>query len=503
MTDRLAARPVDLRCVAGFCFLLAAAFSVRFACYDFLTGDMLHFYIPWYRAIVDAGSAALGTSIPNIRGELGGSYTPPYYYLLYLASHFDGMQPDVYLIKALLLPFEFLAAFFAYRLVRLRYSSNTPAWLAACAVVFAPTVIANGALWGQTDILHSSLLLGVVYFALVRRYATMAMLFGAALAFKAQAVFLAPFLLMLWMRADMKLKHALLVPIAFGLMMTPALLLGRDPLEILGVYLRQGEYFRNLSMNAPNLYFLVPNSHYQPVVVMGAALTGLTSLVLALRPWWTRTSLSPSTQVLAATMFLALAPFLLPKMHDRYFFAADLLSIVLAFHLPQLWLVPLLLQASSGMAYVPIISKWMTGPNGQMIMLWTPIAGLLNLLVVAFLTVLFWRACKPEDVDLKWQTRELGLLVGAFCSVIAAWLIIAYAQRTVPMDWPFTWGWLQWAVKARLPDNLAHASYKHWMLLTSMFLFSYLIWRTAATWFASRTRSAIAVKSPTSNNSVP
>ena len=52
----------------------------------------------------------------------------------------------------------------------------------------------------------------------------------------------------------------------------------------------------------------------------------------------------------AATSAL-LIPFLLPKMHDRYFYPADVFAIVLAFFRPSFWYIAVLLQVSSTMAY--------------------------------------------------------------------------------------------------------------------------------------------------------
>jgi Gpi18-like mannosyltransferase len=62
--------------------------------------------------------------------------------------------------------------------------------------------------------------------------------------------------------------------------------------------------------------------------------------------------------VLLATMFVVLAPFFLPSMHERYFYLADVLSVVVAFHHPRrLWPVPLLVQFASAFSYVPFLSQ--------------------------------------------------------------------------------------------------------------------------------------------------
>jgi Gpi18-like mannosyltransferase len=38
-----------------------------------------------------------------------------------------------------------------------------------------------------------------------------------------------------------------------------------------------------------------------------------------------------------------LVPFVLPSMHERYFYLADVLTLILAFYLPrQLWFVPII-----------------------------------------------------------------------------------------------------------------------------------------------------------------
>ena len=42
-------------------------------------------------------------------------------------------------------------------------------------------------------------------------------------------------------------------------------------------------------------------------------------------------------------------------MHERYFYLADVLAVVLAFHRPRLWYVPLLVQAASLLSYGPFL----------------------------------------------------------------------------------------------------------------------------------------------------
>ena len=56
--------------------------------------------------------------------------------------------------------------------------------------------------------------------------------------------------------------------------------------------------------------------------------------------------------VLAAALLLAVGiPFLLPHMHERYFYAADILSLVLAFAFPPYAAAALLVQFASLLGY--------------------------------------------------------------------------------------------------------------------------------------------------------
>jgi Gpi18-like mannosyltransferase len=48
---------------------------------------------------------------------------------------------------------------------------------------------------------------------------------------------------------------------------------------------------------------------------------------------------------------LLLAPFTLPHMHERYFFAADALALVYAFYFPRYYYLPLLVGGSSLISY--------------------------------------------------------------------------------------------------------------------------------------------------------
>ena len=50
-------------------------------------------------------------------------------------------------------------------------------------------------------------------------------------------------------------------------------------------------------------------------------------------------------------------PYFLPKMHDRYFFAADVLSIAFAFYFPRYFFIPLVVGTTSLFTYFLFLFK--------------------------------------------------------------------------------------------------------------------------------------------------
>jgi hypothetical protein len=170
---------------------------------------------------------------------------------------------------------------------------------------------------------------------------------GAAFSIKAQSTFFLPFLAIMAIRKKIPWLYFSTMPLVYLIAIMPVVLLGRPFLEALLIYKDQSIAYDRLSMLSPNAYILIPNEWYSwltPVGILG------TALLLAYWVYSTAKSGIDFEQkhiVLIAFLSVALTPFLLPKMHDRYFYPADVLSIVLAFYWPTLWFVPILYQFAS------------------------------------------------------------------------------------------------------------------------------------------------------------
>ncbi len=356
--------------------ITAAALAARYPLLGRVTADLTTYVIPWYDFIAaHDGLSALRFRFAN--------YSPPYLYLLTVATWLPWV-PKVLAIKAISVVFDFLAAGVMFRLVRLRYPSSLWAHAAYGAVLFAPTVLLNGAYWGQCDIIYSTFLLASVYLACRRRPFLCIASLALAFSFKAQAMFLGPFILALLLRREIRWQHTLGFPLAWLATLAPAWAVGQPPLDTLAVYLHQAGTYNTLARNAPNLYSLMPASWYRPGLLIGLAVATAVGLWITLTAGRSERLLERTLLLKVATLSVALMPFLLPKMHERYFFPADLISIGLAFYEPRLAFVPIAFQVTSALSYTRYLFGW--GP-------WLlVVAAVANALLVEVLVVVYLRA---------------------------------------------------------------------------------------------------------------
>lgn len=306
-------------------------------------GDFALFLIPWMEIIRERGLA-------SISGEFS-AYTPPYVYLLNIASLIEPIFGTVVAVKLVNFPFVIAAALGIGALVGEAIGDRDKGKLAAAVSFVIPTLLANAFAFGQADVIFTSFLIGFILFAMRGRPALAAVFFGLALSLKLQAVFLSPLLLYLLLSKQMRLRDVLLIPLAFTAMMVPAALAGRPWFELFTIYAGQAELMHDLSLNAPNPWWFLRWVDYRVGVIAGliaGAIAGAAIVAVALR--------NKSNILLTATVCAAVMPYVLPKMTSRYFFVADLLVIALAFLRPAVWPAAVLIQAGSLIAYFSYFS---------------------------------------------------------------------------------------------------------------------------------------------------
>lgn len=136
-------------------------------------------------------------------------------------------------------------------------------------------------------------------------------------------------------------------------MVLPAVIAGRGLWDALTIPFQQtGSIGTGLNYNSPSVFALfrdVANPDAAARLGIGAAV--LVIAALAVWFWLRRDACSDRALLLAAAVLAAAIPFFLPHMHDRYFFAADALTLALAAAWPQLALPALLCEFASLLGY--------------------------------------------------------------------------------------------------------------------------------------------------------
>ena len=326
------------------CALLLAAFGGRLAVFDYETLDYQNFLAHWAAFFREQGGfSALSRQV--------GNYNIPYLYFLALFSYLP--VRDLYLIKALSVSFDLLLAWGVLRLTDRFTGSVVRRFCAFFTTLFLPTVFLNGALWGQCDSIYAALLLLGIDCALRGRPKLSVVLAALAFGFKLQAVFVLPLWAVFWIGGKLKTRDLLLFPLTYLLLVLPAVLLGRPFFETITLYFSQtGSIGSGLNYNSPSVFAIfwhVENEKAASVIaILAAALFTLNMLGVA---WIYRRRLSDQALLALALLFAIGIPFLLPHMHERYFFPADVLALTLAFSFPLLSPAALLTQYASLLGY--------------------------------------------------------------------------------------------------------------------------------------------------------
>lgn len=302
--------------------ILVATALVYAILWPLLTSDLTMAYVPWMRHILAAGRiAAFAAPFSD--------YSPPYLYLLSVASLGDGLLPEPTLVKLVSVTGTVLLALAVRRLLRVlgvEGAGRLAAW-----TMLLPSVALNAAFMASGDALWAAPSVLAVACAIERRHAAMLIWCGVALAVKVQAIFAAPFFLGVLLAHRVPLRLWPLAPAATLAVYLPAWLVGWPAANLLTVYVRLSAFYDDLALNVPNVWEIAqrfPGVTPSPFTTVGNLATiavgiGITTFIATRR-------LSARALLLAAALCPMLIVGTLPRMHERYFFLADVLAFAAA-----------------------------------------------------------------------------------------------------------------------------------------------------------------------------
>ena len=323
---------------------LLAAFFLRYMALPYETLDYQNFLTRWVDHFrVHGGFRALRDNV--------GNYNVPYLYFLAAFSYTD--YSDLFLIKYLSIAFDVLLAWAVMKLLEHFRKGEGLRLAAFCGTLLLPTVILNGSLWGQCDSIYVSLALLSVYYALEDRGKPALALMALSFAFKLQAVFFMPVFFLFFISGRIRWRDIWVFPGTYLLSVLPAVLLGRPLLSTLTLYLDQADSVGSgLNYNSPSLFSFYWGKGGEVLLSEMGILLAFFFCLLLLGVMTIRRDWQDDRRLLLAFALCAVCiPLLLPHMHDRYFFGADILGFVLAFTGWELLPVPFLCSFASLLGY--------------------------------------------------------------------------------------------------------------------------------------------------------
>lgn len=302
----------------GVCALCALAMLARVSFIERSSGDY-DLYLKDWIAKLAAGSFSEG-----MRANVG-EYNVLYQYILFGITRLG--VPALYAVKAV----SFLGdAFLAGAAGKLAGKKN--GLLAFCVALLLPTVVLNGGMFAQCDSLYAACALWGLALALEEKPGASAACFALSLAFKLQSAFLLPIVIVLWAGRKLRLREACIFLLTLLLVALPALLGGKSLGNILGVYAAQTGLYTGLNYGAAGFFGLMETAGLDVYAYgnFGLALAfGACALLVVFGVRRAETMTDGEYLRLALLMVLVIV-FLLPRMHERYFYMAVPLSAALA-----------------------------------------------------------------------------------------------------------------------------------------------------------------------------
>ncbi|MBO7217453.1 MAG: hypothetical protein J6V50_01995, partial [Clostridia bacterium] len=180
--------------------------------------------------------------------------------------------------------------------------------------------------------------------------------FALAFSIKLQAIFILPAIIVCFIVKKIKLWQAVLIPVTFFATLLPAMFAGRSFINCIKIYFDQASQYPKLTLNAPNIWQIFQNFNFDYFKNVGIMLAGGAVLLFILICFRFKDNLTNPLLIEAFYISALLIPLLLPRMHERYFYIADVLSVLVFFYDRKKWYVPTITVFASVNAYFSFLT---------------------------------------------------------------------------------------------------------------------------------------------------
>ena len=198
--------------------------------------------------------------------------------------------------------------------------------------------------------------------------------FSFAFCIKLQAIFFLPVLIGYCLKEERTAGYLVAIPLLYFVSIIPARLGGGALTDLLLVYgKRSRKSTARLAYQRQNVFALFSNysftaSELQLLMYAGVAAGLLVSLGIATMVY--KNKLSSRAMVLVSLLCFLLVPYVLPRLLERYFYLADIISVLYACYAPRSWYLPVLVVGASFLAYMPYLSQlsWLSGVHVNLVL---------------------------------------------------------------------------------------------------------------------------------------
>jgi Gpi18-like mannosyltransferase len=335
--------------------ILIVCVALRLSWYPFITSDYTYFVKQWMTILAShPGLSAFSQPFAD--------YAPLYLYLLKILTFIP--LSSLVLAKSLSFIFDIVIAMFAVLFAR-RVSTGSYSrgglFLLFAIFISIPSVMLNSSLWSQSDALYAAPVIASLYFIMRDRPLLAAVLYGVAISFKLQAIFFLPILVGYLLQSK---EHRLYVFIPFLMYLAfliPVAIVGGDLSYWFLIYARQSGEYTYLSVSAPSIYAFVNNlpmtAAFQDALFWcGIVLASAWAVTVGYVMYRLRQH-TASIVVLLSLASALVIPYVLPRMHERYFYLADVISCLYVVFMPRRWYLAVLIVFASTLAYMPYLSS--------------------------------------------------------------------------------------------------------------------------------------------------
>ena len=306
---------------------------VRYYFLKFKSGDYKAFLKPWFNELKENGGLlALNRDI--------GNYNLPYLTIMAILTYIP-ITP-LYTIKAVSILFDYILALGMVKLIYILLKNNKNKELIALitygVVLMCPTVILNSACWGQADSIYTAFIIWSIISLCEEKYLKAFIFLGISFAFKLQFMFILPLYILLYIsKRKFSILYFGIIPITDFVLCLPAIFFGKSVSSCWEIYFGQVNYYADkLAMNFPNIYSLLFNvgnrnyvfSPHEFISKIGIIITFFVCVIMAIIVIYKKIEFNKNDIILIGLWSVCITTFLLPGMHDRYLYVADILSIL-------------------------------------------------------------------------------------------------------------------------------------------------------------------------------